>query len=60
MGRVGHDPRLPGHVGHNPQTTVAGPWGMWATTPVYRGMGATTPKKEPTLFGACSQLRVTP
>jgi hypothetical protein len=45
MGRVGHDPRLSGHVCHHPQTTAAGSRGMGATTPVYRGMGATTPKQ---------------
>ena len=45
MGRVAHDPRVSGHVGHNPQTTAAGPWGMWPTTPVLRGLWATTPKK---------------
>ena len=45
MGRVAHDPRLSVHVAHNPQTPAAGPRGMWPTTPVERGMGATTPKR---------------
>src|SRR5271155_5047591 len=45
MGCVCHDPRLPGHVCPNPQTTAAGPRGMGATTPVFRGMCAPTPKR---------------
>jgi hypothetical protein len=44
MGHVGHDPRVSGHVGHNPRTAAAGPWGMGVTTPVDRGMCATSPK----------------
>ena len=44
MGRVAHDPRVSGHVGHNPQTTAAGPRGMGPTTPIERGLWATTPK----------------
>jgi hypothetical protein len=44
MGCVGHDPRRTGHVGHDPQTIAVGLWGMGATTPVERGLWATTPK----------------
>jgi len=45
MGHVCHDPRVSGHVGHDPRTAAAGPWGMWATTPVFRGMCATSPER---------------
>jgi hypothetical protein len=44
MGHVRDDPRPSGHVRPNPQTTAAGPWGLWATTPIYRGTCGTTPK----------------
>ena len=44
VGCVGHHPRLPGPVCHNPQTTKAALRGLWATTPVFRGLWATTPK----------------
>jgi hypothetical protein len=52
VGCVCHDPRLAGHVCPNPRTPAAGPRGMGATTPVYRGMCATTPK------GGCAYRRV--
>ena len=45
MGHVAHDPRVSGLVGHDPQTTATGRWGMGATTPIERGTWATTPKR---------------
>jgi hypothetical protein len=57
MGRVAHDPRLLGHVGHDPQAVAAGPRGMGPTTPVERGTWATTPKRT-TPPAARSPLRV--
>src|SRR5580693_3678559 len=45
LGCVCHDPRVSGHVRHDPQTAAAGPRGMGATTPVLRGMCATTPTR---------------
>ena len=43
---VAHNPRLSRHVAHNPQTLTLSQWGMWPTTPIYRGTWATTPKRE--------------
>jgi hypothetical protein len=56
LGHVCPDPRLSGHVCHKPRTTTTGPWGLWATTPVERGMCATSPK-DGQGSAACSQLR---
>jgi hypothetical protein len=60
MGHVGHDPRVSGHVWHNPRTTAAGPWGMGATTPVDRGMCATSPRWPRRLVPTRSQSPACP
>src|SRR5580693_8924234 len=58
LGCVCHDPRVSGHVRHDPQTAAAGPRGMGATTPVLRGMCATTPVLRG--MGATTPTRATP
>jgi UDP-N-acetyl-alpha-D-muramoyl-L-alanyl-L-glutamate epimerase len=45
MGRVVHKPRLSGVVCHNPRTMARPAWGAWSTSPVYRGVCATTPRR---------------
>jgi len=45
MGCVGHSPRLSGVVCHKPRTAAPGGWGAWATSPVYRGLCATSPER---------------
>jgi len=45
LGRVGPWPRLPGLGCHKPRTSGPATWGAWAPGPVYRGLGATSPKR---------------
>jgi hypothetical protein len=56
MGCVSHNPRQSGHVCPKPRTSAAGPWGMGATTPAYRGMCRTSPKMAPPAGSAERQL----
>ena len=57
---VRHDPRRAGPVCPSPQTTAAGLRGMGVTTPVERGMWATTPKRGRASRHVPPPLRVTP
>jgi hypothetical protein len=43
LGRVGHKPHLLGVVCHKPRSRVSPGWGTWATSPIYRGLCATSP-----------------
>jgi hypothetical protein len=47
---VCHNPHLAGVVGHKPQMPASRTWGTCATTPIWRGLCATTPK-TPALLG---------
>jgi hypothetical protein len=46
VGRVCPKPRLSGPVCHNPRSRTRPDWGEWSTSPVYRGLCATTPERR--------------
>src|SRR5579871_5134941 len=46
LGAVVHEPRLSGVVCHRPRTRKLRAWGAWSTSPVYRGLCATGPKRR--------------